>query len=157
MMGLRSGLFWIGIIILCIIGGVLIVDSYDKDMLKFQVKCIGIIILICIVIITPFELYHVGFNTGSGEQIGYISEVANSGILWRPDQVHLINSEPTYSKSQTTYAYGVNSTEITKLARQYVKSHERVIVTYREEWAVPSWEYHSNVIITDIRPSEVEK
>jgi len=123
------------------------------DDLKVVIKVFGGICLACVIIALLFLLYHVGFSTGHGEQIGYISEVSNSGIIWRPTQVNLINSEPTYSDSQTSYDYGVDSDKITALAKKYVKSHEKVIVTWRDEFAVPAWEYHSSTIITDIKPA----
>jgi hypothetical protein len=56
-------------------------DELDREAFRVLGKVITIILIIGVIILTPFTLYHISFTTGKGEQIGYISEVSNSGIL----------------------------------------------------------------------------
>lgn len=94
-----------------------------------------------------------GAISGEGEQIGYISEVTNTGFVWKPTEVRLINSEPTYSDEDTSYYYAVASKDIETKAKTAMKSHEKVVVKYVIQNVEP-WAYSHRVVIVDIREEE---
>lgn len=120
---------------------------------------IGIIIMICggfIFAVFGFgSTFHISLDPGSGEQIGYISEVEAGGIIWRPDQITLIGSEATFSSSQTSWSYASASPEITDQARHYLKTHEKVIVRYETSLVAFGWEYSEASKITNITKAVV--
>lgn len=96
------------------------------------------------------SIIHISVEPGYGQQIGYITEVENSGIVWRPDEIVLIGSEATFSSSQTSWEYASSSPEITELARQYLKNHKKVVVQYETVLFVFGWEYSHATRITGI-------
>jgi hypothetical protein len=98
-----------------------------------------------------FIFYDYGFDVGTGEQIGYISEVEYTGWLWQPATIKLISIEPTFSSSDTSWHYGSASGEITEKAKTFMKTHEKVIVTYEVRRVADKWEYSNRVIATGIR------
>jgi len=118
---------------------------------------VGLFVVLSIVVVVALTgvmiFYDIGLDSGNGEQIGYISEVEQNGWLWRPPEVRLISSEPTYSSSDTVWYYGVPSKEMTDLARKYLKTHEKVIVSYEVRQVASRWDYSTRVIITDIKPA----
>ena len=117
-------------------------------------KLICIIIFVCGATICGcvgfFSAFHIGVAPGNGQQIGYIAEVENSGIVWRPDEITLIGSEATFSEAQTSWDYASNSPEITDLARTYLKNHKKVIVHYETVLVAYGWEYSGATRITGI-------
>lgn len=96
--------------------------------------------------------FHVSISPGSGQQIGYISEVENSGFIWRPDEIVLIGSEATFSSAQTAWDYASDSPEITTRAKEYLKSHQKVIVEYETMFVAFGWEYSNPSKIVRITP-----
>jgi hypothetical protein len=115
---------------------------------------IGIAIVGTPIVIASLIFFDVGLDTGSGEQLGYVSEVEQNGIFWKPTEIRLISIEPTYSESDTVWYYGVLSPELTERSKQSMRSHEKVIVNYETRLAVAKWDYASRTIITDIRSAE---
>ena len=111
---------------------------------------IGIVVFVIIGgILAVCEVVHVSTSPGSGSQIGYISEVSNNGLFWKPTQISLINSEPTYG-SQTDWDYGAQSPEITTAAMKYMNTHQKVIVHYEGYFWVWGWDHPTNEVITGI-------
>lgn len=96
----------------------------------------------------------ISLEPGSGEQAGYISEVQNSGLLWRPVSITLIGSESTFSSTQTSFEYGATTPEIADKARQYLHTHQKVSVQYDTHLAVFAWNYAHASLITNITPLE---
>lgn len=61
----------------------------------------------------------------------------------------LLNIQPTYSQSDTSYYYGV-SEEIAKQAEEYLNNNTKVNVYYETRYFVWNWQYSSRTIITKI-------
>lgn len=114
-----------------------------------------IIFVVClVVIIVGYSIFFDwGFDSGHGQQIGYISEVENNGWIWRPTEIRLISIEPTFSESDTVWYFAPESSEITAKAILSMKTHEKVIVKYEVWTSANHWDYSSRVIMTDIRPA----
>ena len=114
------------------------------------------LVFIAVIIGVPMafnSVFHISLSPGSGEQIGYISEVSNSGVVWQPTAIDLINSEPTYGGAQTSWRYGSAGPEIDAAAREYLNRHEKVIVTYETRVLVFGWDFAECDIITGIKPA----
>jgi len=94
-----------------------------------------------------------GLDTGRGEQIGIISEVESSGIIWKPPEIRLISIMPTFSTKDTVY-YFAGDDEFMQLATGYMRTQTPVIISYEMKYITFSWDYSSRVIITDIQPYE---
>lgn len=118
----------------------------------FGVICVAC----CLGTIGFFFSVLISLNPGTGQQIGYIAEVENSGIFWRPDEIVLIGSEATFSNSQAAWEYASASPEITRMARYYLKTHEKVVVEYETVLVAYGWEYSHPTRITSIRLAGAE-
>jgi len=125
------------------------------DDLMVILKVCAIIVFVIAAALAGISAVHISTNPGSGNQIGYISEVSNNGFVWKPTQISLINSEPTYG-SQTDWAYGSRSKEIEETAMKYLDSHQKVIVHYEGYFSVWGWEYPTTEVITSIEPAGEE-
>jgi hypothetical protein len=97
-----------------------------------------------------FGFFEFGLDVGNGEQVGYISEIENNGFLWQPTDVKLISIEPTFSQTDTAWHYAVVNEEITEKARNYMNTHEKVVVKYTTYTFAGRWEYSHRTIITEI-------
>jgi len=120
------------------------------DDLVFFLFLSGLCAAVIVGIFFFFCALHICTQPGTGQQIGYVSEIENAGILWRPVEIVLIGSEATFSSSQTSWEYASASPEITELARHYMKTHEKVIVKYESVMIVYAWEYSNPTRITSI-------
>ena len=126
-------------------------DEGLKRVIKLIALVPGVLFAIAIGGAGIFSIIHVDLSgTGTGQQIGYIAEVQNHGIVWRPDEIVLIGSEATFSDSQTSWEYASASPEITELSKHYLKSHEKVVVKYETVFLVYGWEYSHTTRITNI-------
>ena len=103
-----------------------------------------------------FSIFSVSFGSGEGDHIGYIADIENYGILWKPTRVNLISVVPTFSERDTSYDYGIEP-ELVDLAKMYQKENKKVKVYYTTKYFVWKWDYHSNTIITNIEVLEDEK
>jgi hypothetical protein len=92
----------------------------------------------------------VGFDTGSGEQVGYISEIEHNGVFWKPAEIKLISIEPTYSSTDTVWYYGSGSDDITRNATQHMRNHDKVVVKYETRVMTFYWDYSHRIVITNI-------
>lgn len=121
----------------------------DADLIGISlILTLGIVVIL----IGVGTFYSLGFDSGVGEQTGYISEVEQSGVFWRPAEIRLISIEPTYSSTDTVWYYGTPNQEITDKAKNFMKTHEKVIVKYEIRHIAERWNYANRVIITDIIP-----
>jgi len=120
----------------------------DSD--AFEALVILFVIVICVVFVSYSTCYDWGFNTGTGEQTGYISEVMNDGWLWQPTKITLLSIVPTYSSEDTSWYYSPQNDDITKIAIKAMRDHSKVTVSYITKGSVPRWEYSNRVIITNI-------
>jgi hypothetical protein len=115
---------------------------------------VGFILLLSItagaLVTVSIIAYDFGLDTGSGEQIGYISEVENNGWIWKPTEIRLISINPVYTTGDTSWYYATSSKEITSRARGFMKNHTPVVVSYEVVMFTSRWDYSSRVIITDI-------
>lgn len=101
-------------------------------------------------------LYDWGLNTGTGQQIGYVSEVMNDGWLWQPTQITLLSTVPTYSEKDTSWDYAPANDQITETAKSAMDSRSKVIVHYTTRFSVARWQFSNRVIITGISILEDE-
>ena len=92
-----------------------------------------------------------GLDSGEGKQVGYIGEVEESGILWRPPEVRLLNIITTMSRSDTSWHYGIEH-NLKDEAIKYQNENTPVEVTYEVRRIAWRWEYANRIIITQIQP-----
>lgn len=116
-------------------------------MSEFEVVIILTVLCVAIVSSTFADF---GLDSGKGEQIGYISEIENNGIFWRPTAVTLIGSEATFSSSQTSWSYAADSPVIVESATRFLKNHKPVIVKYETSTFCWRWECSHRTKITGI-------
>lgn len=91
-----------------------------------------------------------GFDTGHGQQIGYISEVENNGWIWQPTEITLISVVPTFSSQDTVWKYASNDPEIVDTARLVMDTHDKVVVKYETRFIVTRWDFSHRTVITEI-------
>ena len=111
---------------------------------------VGVAIILCVLVIFAI-FFNFGLDTGEGTQIGWVAEVIESGVFWRPPLIKIISNEPTFSQSDTILYYGVASKNLANRAREYMKTKEKIIIDYEVRQLVNNWEYASRIVITDIR------
>lgn len=123
-----------------------------KSMSAIVGMTIGLILAVVIIsfVGTGVGTFEFGLDVGNGEQVGYISEIENNGFLWQPTDVKLISVEPTFSQTDTAWHYAVANEEITEKARNYMNTHEKVVVKYTTYVFAGRWEYSHRTIITGI-------
>jgi len=121
-----------------------------RSMMGITMLMVSMVMILSIVGLLIGGSGFVGFDQGSGEQIGYISEVESNGIFWRPVEIRLISIEPTFSNSDTVWYYGSPSTEITEKAMRCLKNHAKVTVKYETFQYVEPWSYSHRTLIKEI-------
>ena len=133
------------------VGGMM--DFEDFVGISAVIVCV-IIGIVFVILLGAALFFSFGLSTGVGEQAGYISEVEQSGWLWRPAEVRLISIEPTFSEKDTSWEYGSASDNVTAECKKFMKSHEKIVVTYEVRQVTANWEYANRVVITGIRKLE---
>lgn len=109
---------------------------------------IVVIAIVCgfVFLLAPFDFC---FQSGRGTQSGYIAEVEETGYLWRPAIVRLLNIVPTYSEKDTMFDYGIEP-ELVDLAKGYQLNQSPCSVEYTIRHFKWDWEYSDIVVITNI-------
>lgn len=119
-------------------------------------KCF-IVLIVLLVVVIPLLLHSCdfGLDVGTGKQAGYIAEIEESGIFWRPPELRLLNIIPTMSEGDTSWHYGIDP-KLKETALEYSRTNTPVTVHYRVERFVWNWEYANRVIIYNIEPNELK-
>lgn len=112
---------------------------------------LSVVLLVALMVTIVF--YDVGLDSGSGEQIGYISEVETGGWIWKTTEIKLISVEPTFDEGDTSWHFATTDVETTNKARQFMRTHEKVIVKYETWQAAPRWYYANRYPAVDIIPA----
>ena len=89
------------------------------------------------------------FASGSGNHIGYIADVENYGIFFKPTRVNVISVVPTFAAKDTSYDYGIEP-EIKGQIIQFQKDNKKVKIYYETKHFIWRWDYYSNTIIYKI-------
>ena len=127
------------------------VDRLEDILIRILSVILYILPLFALMLVIVSILADYGFHTGQGEQIGYISEIKESGIVWRPPEVKVISVNPTFSEHDTIKYYGVTKTMV-KSAEKYANEHRKVIIYYKIHRFVWYWEYANRNVIYKIEP-----
>lgn len=124
--------------------------------MDFMDYVIWVVIGVCILFVVGLFILavipaHVGLDRGHGKQIGYIAEIEESGMIWRPPEVRLLNIITTMSDFDTSWHYAIEP-ELLEVARSYQKSNTPVEVEYEVHRWVWYWDYSTREVITNISP-----
>lgn len=125
-------------------------DDFGDIVRQITVMTGGVMVLVTMVAVFSGGLVFFGFDSGTGEQIGYISEVESNGIFWRLVEIRLISAEPTFSDSDTVWYYGSSSQEVIEKAVRCLKTHDVITVKYKTYRFVKPWDYSHRTLIEEI-------
>ena len=117
----------------------------SKDILLFVVFSI----IVVFVLVGLFA--DVGLDTGTGRQAGYIAEIEETGILWKPADVRLLNIITTMSEKDTSWHYGIEP-NLKEKALMFQRANTPVEVQYDVRMLTWRWEYSHRVVIVGIEP-----
>ena len=118
---------------------------------KLQIGFVGAVIIFALILMGVFSIIDFGLDTGKGKQAGYIAEIEESGIFWKPPDVRLLNIVTTMSSTDTSWHYGIEP-ELKETALHYTRSNEPVEVEYEVRRFTLNWEYSNRVVIVGITP-----
>ncbi|MDI6730488.1 MAG: hypothetical protein QMD06_02965 [Candidatus Altarchaeum sp.] len=91
----------------------------------------------------------VGLDTGTGKQVGHIAEIEETGILWKPADMRLLNIITTMSEKDTSWHYGIEPDQKEK-ASMFQRANTPVEVRYEVRMLTWKWEYSHRVVIVGI-------
>lgn len=107
----------------------------------------GIFVVFVLVVIFA----DVGLDTGTGKQAGYIAEIEETGILWKPADVRLLNIITTMSEKDTSWHYGIEP-GLKEKALMFQRANTPIEVQYEVRMLTWKWEYSHRVVIVGIEP-----
>ena len=116
-------------------------------------------ILAVIIVLVAFSnaIFDFGLYSGSGNQIGYISEVETNGMFYHQPTVHLISINPVYSNSDTSWQFGLDNPDLVTNATDAMNSHEPVVVYYKSYYFVWRSQFATRDVIISINPTNQTK